>query len=54
VFTLDPSVTDGMSTLGCYNRYYNFPIFLLRYFGKSSSCNYSVLCWVLYVLDVEV
>jgi hypothetical protein len=34
----DPSVTDGMSRLGSYNRYYNFPILLLRYSGKRSSC----------------
>jgi hypothetical protein len=38
VLTWDPSVTDGMGTLGCYNRYYNFPILFLRFSGKSSSC----------------
>jgi hypothetical protein len=31
VLTWDPSVTDGMSTLGCCNRYYNF--FYLYFFG---------------------
>jgi hypothetical protein len=32
VLTWDPSVTDGMSRLGCYIRYYNF--FYLNFFGN--------------------
>jgi hypothetical protein len=35
VLTWDPSVTDSMSTLGCYNRYYNFPIIFLGIPEKS-------------------
>jgi hypothetical protein len=27
MLTWDPSVADGMSTLGCYNRYYSFIYF---------------------------
>jgi hypothetical protein len=31
-----------------------FPILLLWYFGKSSSCSYRVLCWVLFPASVLV
>jgi hypothetical protein len=34
MLTWDPSVTDGMSTLGCYNRYYNFLFFFLGILEK--------------------